>query len=157
MNTTQYAMAGVFDGVSWGDSSNGTGVSGSGNFSTPSNAPTSSGGGFLKGTNLMGLLSTIGGTWAQIEAAKSGRKVIVQDGSGSSKDISNELMQKLDQQAKANKTSVDGLMQMMQMQMLKDSQDKPNPVKDNTALYVGLGVGALVLLGGIVYVTQKKK
>lgn len=157
MTTTQYAMAGVFDGFSF-DNEIGSGVTGSNNFSTPADAPTSSaGGGFFAGTNLMSLLGTIGGTWAQIEAAKKGQQVIVKDSSGATRDIAPELMQKLEQQAQANQTSVDNMMKMMQMQIMQAQQEKAKPKKDNTALYIGGGVAALVLLGGIYYVTQSKK
>lgn len=155
MNTTQLAMAGVFDGISFGDEI------GSDQYSTTEDAPASSsssgGGGFFGGVNLMGLLSTIGGTWAQIEAAKSGKQVIVKDSTGGSKDIAPELMQKLQQQAQANQLSTDKFMQMMQMQMMQQQQDKSAPKKGNTALYVGLGVGALVLVGGIFYATSNTK
>ena len=64
---------------------------------------------------------------------------------------------KLEQQAQANQMSMDKMVQMMQMQMMQNQQEKQASKKDNTALYVGLGVGALVLVGGIFLVTQNKK
>lgn len=157
MNTSQLAMAGAFDDLEWANGSNQTGVTGSNNYSTPTQT-SSSGGGFWDGANFMGLLSTIGGTWAQIEAAKKGNQVIVKDTvTGQNTDIAPMLLQKLEEQAKANQTSVDGLMQMMQMQMLQNQQANNNkPAKDNTALYVGLGVAGVVILGGILYMSSNK-
>lgn len=157
MTTTQLAMAGYFDNTDWQDMVDNPVNTGGGSTNTPTIKTTSSGGGFFSGTNFMSLLSTIGGTWAQIEAAKNGQQVIVKDSSGNTKDIAPMLMQKLEKQAQANQTSVDSLMQMMQMQMLKEQQQNSKPKKDNTALYVGLGVGAIVLLGGVFLVTQNNK
>lgn len=156
MTTTQYAMAGAFDGFSF-DNEIGPGVTGSNNFSTPADAPTSSAGGGFWDMNFTGLLSTVGATAAQLIAASKGQQVIVKDSSGATRDIAPELMQKLEQQAQANQTSVDSMMKMMQMQMMQAQQEKNKPKKDNTALYVGGGVAALVLLGGILYITQSKK
>ncbi|TDQ22756.1 hypothetical protein [Tenacibaculum caenipelagi] len=166
MTTTQMAMAGYFDNTTWQDMVSNP-VSGSGSYSTSTSAPIqttttntsgSSGGNFWGGTNFMGLLSTIGGTAAQIIAAGKGQQVIVKDSSGNSKDIAPQLMQKLEQQAQANQTSVDSLVQMMQMQMIQSQQEKLKPKKDNTELYVGVGVGVLVLFGfGVFLVTQNKK
>ncbi len=158
MTTTEMTATGYFDNTSWQDMvSNPVSGSGGSTPTTTSATTTTSGGGFFAGTNFMGLLNTIGGTWAQIEAAKKGQQVIVKDSSGNTRDIAPELMQKLEQQAQANQTSVDSLMQMMQMQMVQNQQEKQASKKDNTALYVGLGVGALVLVGGIFLVTQNKK
>ncbi|WP_370408833.1 hypothetical protein [Tenacibaculum dicentrarchi] len=142
------AGLGSFDNASW-DSM------GSDNFSTPQDAPdyggggSSGGGGLLDGLNVMNVLKLVGGTWAQIEQAKHGKQVIV-----GGKDIAPQLRNNLEQQAKANNTSSDNLMQMMMMQMMQ--QNKPAPKKDNTTLYIGLGVGALVLLGAIVMMTKNK-
>lgn len=108
--------------------------------------------GFWDGANLMGILNTIGGTWAQIEQAKNGKPVYVQSANGKQQDIAPLLLRKLEEQAKAQQTSVDNLMKMMQMQM--QSQQQP-PKKDNTLLYVGIGAGVLVLLGGIYVITKK--
>ncbi|WP_233860886.1 hypothetical protein [Tenacibaculum piscium] len=136
------AGLGYLDNASW-DSM------GSDNFSTPQDAPSGGGSAFMQGANLMGILQTIGGTWAQIEQAKHGKQVIV-----GGKDIAPQLRNNLDQQAKANNTSSDNLMQMMMMQMMQ--QNKPAPKKDNTTLYIGLGVGALVILGAIAMMTKNK-
>lgn len=108
--------------------------------------------GFWDGANLMGILNTIGGTWSQIEQAKNGKPVYIKSPSGDSKDIAPLLLQKLEEQAKAQQTSVDNLMKMMQMQM-QNHQEKPQ--KDNTLLYVGISAGVLVLLGGIYVITKK--
>ncbi|MBE7690686.1 hypothetical protein [Tenacibaculum piscium] len=136
------AGLGYLDNASW-DSM------GSDNFSTPQDAPSGGGSAFMQGANLMGILQTIGGTWAQIEQAKHGKQVIV-----GGKDIAPELRYKLEQQAKANNTSSDMLMMMMMNQMAQDKKQKEP--KDNTTLYIGLGVGALVLLGAIAMMTKNK-
>jgi len=142
-------LSGFADNVSW-DTPQTSIPSQGGGFSTPQDASDSGGGSkFWGGTNFMGLLSTIGGTWAQIEQAKHGKQVIV-----GGKDIAPQLRNNLEQQAKANNTSSHNLMQMMMMQMTQ--QNKPAP-KNNTALYIGLGVGGLILLTGVIFITSKKK
>lgn len=108
--------------------------------------------GFWDGANLMGILNTIGGTWAQIEQAKNGKPVYVQNANGQQQNIAPLLLKKLEEQAKAQQTSVDNLMKMMQMQMQAQQEQ---PKKDNTLLYVGIGAGVLVLLGGIYVITKK--
>ncbi|MCD8425754.1 hypothetical protein LNI98_10625 [Tenacibaculum dicentrarchi] len=149
-------LSGFADNVSW-DTPQTSIPSQGGGFSTPQDASDSGGGSkFWGGTNFMGLLSTIGGTWAQIEQAKHGKKVIVKDAGGNSQNIAPQLLQKLDQQAKANNTSSNQMFQMMQMQMMKQMQTPPPP-KNNTALYIGLGVGGLILLTGVIFITSKKK
>ncbi|MCD8405792.1 hypothetical protein [Tenacibaculum dicentrarchi] len=142
------AGLGSFDNASW-DSM------GSDNFSTPQDAPdyggggSSGGGGLLDGLNVMNVLKLVGGTWAQIEQAKHGKQVIV-----GGKDIAPQLRNNLEQQAKANNTSSDMLMMMIMNQMAQNNKQKQP--KDNTTLYIGLGVGALVLLGAIVMMTKNK-
>ncbi|SOS48920.1 conserved hypothetical protein [Tenacibaculum dicentrarchi] len=149
-------LSGFADNVSW-DTPQTSIPSQGGGYSTPQDAPDSGGGSqFWGGTNFMGLLNTIGGTWAQIEQAKHGNKVIVKDSSGKSKDIAPQLLQKLNQQASANNTSSNQMFQMMQMQMMKQMQTPPPP-KNNTALYIGLGVGGLILLTGVIFITTSKK
>lgn len=106
--------------------------------------------GFWDGANLMGILNTVGGTWSQIEQARNGKPVYVKQANGQTQDIAPMLIAKLEQQAKSQQTSVDNLMKMMQLQM----QQQP-PKKDNTLLYVGIGAGALALLGGIYIITKK--
>lgn len=151
-------LSGFADNVSW-DTPQTSIPSQGGGYSTPQDAPDSGGGSqFWGGTNFMGLLNTIGGTWAQIEQAKHGNKVIVKDSSGKSKDIAPQLLQKLNQQASANNTSSNQMFQMMQMQMMKQMQtQQQQQPKDNTALYIGLGVGGLILLTGVIFITSKKK
>lgn len=108
--------------------------------------------GFWDGANFMGILNTIGGTWSQIEQAKNGQPVYVQNPNGEQQNIAPILLKKLEEQAKAQQTSVDNLMKMMQMQMQAQQEQ---PKKDNTLLYVGIGAGVLVLLGGIYVITKK--
>lgn len=106
---------------------------------------------FWDGANLMGIINTIGGTWSQIEQARNGKPVYVQGTNGAKQDIAPMLMAKLEQQAQAQQTSSDNLFKAIQLQ-IQSQQEKP---KDNTLLYVGLGAGALVLLGGIYMITKK--
>jgi len=156
MTTTQMAATGAFNMPSWEDMVSDP-VSSGGSSTTTTAPTTTSGGGFFAGTNFMGLLNAIGGTAAQIIAAGKGQQVIVKDANGNTRDIAPELKMKLEQQAQANQMSMDKMVQMMQMQMMQNQQEKQASKKDNTALYVGLGVGALVLVGGIFLVTQNKK
>ncbi|WP_125066258.1 hypothetical protein [Tenacibaculum singaporense] len=108
--------------------------------------------GFWDGANLMGIINTVGGTWSQIEQARNGKPVYVQQANGETKDIAPMLIAKLEQQAQAQQTSVDNLVKMMQLQL----QTQQAPKKDNTLLYIGVGAGILVLLGGMYVMTQKK-
>ncbi|MGG8495954.1 hypothetical protein ACQY1Q_06035 [Tenacibaculum sp. TC6] len=109
--------------------------------------------GFFDGLNLKDLISTAGTTWAQIEQARNGQPVYVNTPGGQQQDIAPLLVSKLEQQAQQQQKSVDDMMKMLQMQMMNNN--KP-PQKDNTMLYIGLGIGAIVLLGGVYMITKKK-
>ena len=109
-------------------------------------------GSFWDGANLMGILNTIGGTWTQIEQAKNGKPVYVQNASGGQQDIAPQLLAKLEEQAQSQQTSVDNLMRMMELQF-KANQE---PKKDNTLLYIGLGTAGVVAVGTIIYLISKK-
>ena len=127
-----------------------------GNSSSSSSA---SKGGFFSDFNLNGLLDTLlkgGMTWAQIEAAKNGKDVYVQGNGGSSENITPILISKFEETAKAQQTTVNNLMMMMQQQMQQNQNNQP-PKKDNTLMYVGIGAGVLVLLGGVFLMTKSKK
>ncbi|SED21839.1 hypothetical protein SAMN04489761_4661 [Tenacibaculum sp. MAR_2009_124] len=117
--------------------------------------PQNSLNGFFDGLNLKDLISTAGTTWAQVEQARNGQPVYVNTPQGGQQDISPLLVSKLEQQAQQQQTSVDNMMKMMQMQMQQASQNKPQP-KSNTKLYIALGVGAIVVLGGAYMLTKKK-
>lgn len=108
---------------------------------------------FWDGANLMGILNTIGGTWTQIEQAKNGKPVYVQNASGGQQDIAPQLLAKLEEQAQSQQTSVDNLMRMMELQF-KANQESPK--KDNTLLYIGLGTAGVVAVGTIIYLISKK-
>lgn len=119
--------------------------------------PTS-GGGFFDGFNLNGLLDTLlkgGMTWAQIEAAKNGKDVYVQSAGGSKENVTPILISKLQEQAAAQQTSVNQMMQIMQAQL---NQNQKPEKKDNTILYVTGGIGLLLLVGiGIMVASNKNK
>ncbi len=144
----------------------GTGISidipdfdfGGGSIGSSETSSSSSGGGFFSNITLNGLLGTLlkgGATWAQIEAAKNGKNVYVQGSGGQKENITPMLISKLEEQAKAQQTTVNSLMTMMQAQMVNNN--KPKEKKDNTLMYVGIGVGTIAL-GAIVYmITNKKK
>ena len=110
-------------------------------------------GSFWDGANLMGILNTIGGTWTQIEQAKNGKPVYVQNASGGQQDIAPQLLAKLEEQAQSQQTSVDNLMRMMELQF-KANQESPK--KDKTLLYIGLGTAGVVAVGTIIYLISKK-
>ena len=120
---------------------------------------STSGNGFFSDFNLNGLLDTLlkgGMTWAQIEAAKNGKDVYVQGQNGDQKEnITPILISKLESQAAAQQTTVNQMMQMMQQQMVQNASQPPK--KDNTLLYVGIGTGVLVLLGGTIMLINNKK
>ncbi|WP_408049500.1 hypothetical protein [Tenacibaculum halocynthiae] len=134
------------------------GGSSSSSGSSSDSSSSSSGGGFFSNITLNGLLGTLlkgGATWAQIEAAKNGKNVYVQGSGGQKENITPMLISKLEEQAKAQQTTVNSLMTMMQAQMVNNNT--PKEKKDKTLLYVGIGVGTLAL-GTIVYmITNKKK
>lgn len=111
--------------------------------------------GFLDGLNLKELLEMAGTTVVQLQQAKNGQPVYVNAPNGQQQNITPILMSKLEEQAQRQQTSVDNMIKMMQMQMMNNNNNKP-PQKDNTLLYVGLGAGALVLIGGIYFLTKKK-
>jgi hypothetical protein len=46
-------------------------------------------------------------------------------------------------------------LQLQKLSILANQGNQPAPSKGNTALYVGLGIGALALVGVIVYVVKK--
>ncbi len=109
-------------------------------------------GSFWDGANLMGILNTIGGTWTQIEQAKNGKPVYVQNANGGQQNIAPELLAKLEQQAAANQTSVENLMRVMELQFKNQSP----PKKDNTLLYLGIGTAGVIAFGTIIYLISKK-
>jgi len=109
-------------------------------------------GSFWDGANLMGILNTIGGTWAQIEQAKNGQPVYVQNANGGQQNIAPQLLAKLEQQAQANQTSVENLVRVMELQF----RNQPPPKKDNTLLYLGIGTAGVLAFGTIIYLISKK-
>ncbi|MFL0083687.1 hypothetical protein V2647_06830 [Tenacibaculum maritimum] len=161
---TTTALAGSFNG--------GTGISikvpdfnfgDSKSSGSSQNSPTttSKGGGFFGGFNLNGLLDTLlkgGMTWAQIEAAKNGKDVYVQGAGGEKENITPMLISKLNEQAKVYQKSQSEILKMMQLQMTQNANNPKPPKEDKTLLYVGIGVGALVLIGGgILLINNNKK
>lgn len=116
---------------------------------------TNSTGGFWSGVTLNGLLDTIvkgGATWAQIKSAEQGNPVYVQNSEGQKENITPILISKLEQQAQAQQTSTNKLLQMMQMQMQLNNEPKAPPKKDYTPIYIGIGAVAFV---GVLYVMNK--
>ena len=112
-------------------------------------------GGFWDGVNLMGILNTIGGTWSQIEQARSGKPVYVQNPqSGTQQNIAPILLNRIEQERQQQQTSEANLMRMLQLQLTQQSPPPP-VVKDNTLKYMGIGAGVLVLLGGVYVITKK--
>ncbi|CAM1343763.1 conserved hypothetical protein [Tenacibaculum amylolyticum] len=120
-------------------------------------ASLSGDGSFWDGANLMGILNTIGGTWAQIEQARNGQPVYVKNAQGSTEDIAPTLRNNFEAQANQLQMSVENLAQTMRLQIQQQIQQNQNPPpkKDNTLLYVGIGAGVLGFLG-IIYVITKK-
>ncbi|WP_299833761.1 hypothetical protein [uncultured Tenacibaculum sp.] len=109
-------------------------------------------GSFWDGANLMGILNTIGGTWTQIEQAKNGKPVYVQNANGGQQNIAPQLLAKLEQQAQANQTSVENLVRVMELQF----RNQPPPKKNNTLLYLGIGTAGVLAFGTIIYLISKK-
>lgn len=133
-----------------------TNVPGSEMYSTSSDAPSSGGSGFWDGTNFMGLLSTLGASIPQVIQATKGQQVIVQGSNGVSQDISADLISSLQAEAASNNTSQSELIKVLETYMSAQNTPAGLPTeKDNTALYVGLGVGGLVLLVGGYLITKK--
>ncbi|WP_299673273.1 hypothetical protein [uncultured Tenacibaculum sp.] len=130
---------------------------------TTQNTPittTSKGGGFFDGFNLNGLLDNLlkgGMTWAQIEAAKNGKDIYVQGDGGQKENISPILISKLQEMSAEQNKTTNEILKMMQIQMLGQNNNKPDENKDNTLMYIGIGTGVLVLLGGVIYLASNNK
>ncbi|WP_435263854.1 hypothetical protein [Tenacibaculum sp. nBUS_03] len=138
------------------DTPSGTGTS----TNTSTGTGTGTGGGFFSGFNLNGLLNTLlkgGMTWAQIEAAKNGKDVYVQGSGGNKENITPMLISKFNEQAAAQQKTTTEILKTMQAQMSLNNANAPAK-KDNTLKYIGIGVGALVLVGGgILLINSNKK
>lgn len=155
MTTTQLAMSGALDNISFNEVVK-TGSTGTTQPPATSTA-TTTGRKKIEDTRVGGFLNMLlsnGGNIAQIISAIKGNAPTIKDGTGKTHDLTGVRaeIEKISAQKNQDMATV---MQMMMVQLQKDKSEKPK--KDNTALYVGLGVGALVLLGGIFYVTQNKK
>ncbi|WP_271406973.1 hypothetical protein [Tenacibaculum soleae] len=161
MTTTQIAYMGGF-----GDLGNfGSSGNFNGNTSTPvfGNYPTTTsfgGGNKFESTMVGGVLGTLlsnGGNIAQIISAVNGNAPTMQDPKGNTHDITAVRAEIAKISAEKNQ-DMNTVLQMMVAQLNKEKNETPPPPpKDNTALYIGLGVGALVLLGGVFYITNSKK
>ncbi|WP_299835517.1 hypothetical protein [uncultured Tenacibaculum sp.] len=126
----------------------------------PPMTTTSKGGGFFDGFNLNGLLDNLlkgGMTWAQIEAAKNGKDVYVQGDGGQKENISPILVSKLQEMSAEQNKTTNEILKMMQIQMLGQNNNQPDDNKDNTLMYVGIGAGVLILLGGVIYLASNNK
>ncbi|MFK8377560.1 hypothetical protein [Capnocytophaga canimorsus] len=97
------------------------------------------------GTGLVGLINEI----------KGGRTVYIQDSSGERRKMTDEDVAFMESQALAAQQSGSNI-DMATLIALMNQRNAEKP-KDNTALYVGLGVGGLLLVGLIVMVATKKK
>ncbi len=111
-------------------------------------------GSFWDGANLMGILNTIGGTWSQIEQAKNGKPVYVQNASGQMQDMSPIIDRKIKELAAAQNTTEDRLMNFLRLQHQVNPPQAPE--KDNTLLYVGIGTAGVLAFGTIIYLISKK-
>lgn len=160
MTTTQLAMAGALDDISWNDGANNTGVKGSDKYSTPDDAPTvKTGGKKFQDTKVGGFFNMLlsnGGNIAQIISAIKGDDSTIKDGTGQAHDLT-EVRAEIEKISAQKNQDMTAVMQMMMMQLQNEKKNTTPPKKNNNALYVGIGVGALVLLGGIFYITQNKK
>ncbi len=122
---------------------------------TPGTTSTNKGGGFWSGSNIGDVLNSIvkmGNAGANIIAALKGNQpVFIQNPTtGQQIDVREELKKQAEAQGKSNE-------QMLQlMQMMMQNNQKPTP-KNNTALYVGVGVGVVVLSGLLYLIATKKK
>ncbi len=126
----------------WGTTGNSTGAGNS----------TGKMSGFNKVTKIIELLIQAGVSAAQIKGMWEGKQPIyIKDNStGQQVDVKAEIAKQAQEYGKSNEQ----MLQMMVMMMQKNQQQ--NSPKNNTALYVGLGVG-VVVLGGLVYLIATKK
>ncbi len=117
------------------------------------------GSGFKKWAGEDGYINTAVGTaanlalaFANVKNAFDGNKpVIVEDGQGQRKDITNDVKEAYAQSGDA------GIQQLMaKMLSQNDSAEKDDKKDDKTILYVGLGVGGLVLIMGAMAMMKKK-
>lgn len=93
--------------------------------------------------------------WGQI--IESAGKVGVQfiDASKRRKMDYNLSQQKLNAELGIAKDTAAQQLQLQKLSILANQGNQPTQSKGNTALYVGLGIGALALVGVIVYVVKK--
>lgn len=165
MKTGVLALNGYFDDLGGGfsdygntDATSGTSFASVGYTPSTDTTITASSGGGNKFENTMvgGILGTLlsnGGNIAQVISAVNGNAPVVEDANGEAHDITALKAEIARLSAEKNQDST-AILQMMAQQL---NNEKPAPAKkDNTALYIGLGVGALVLLGGVFFVTTKK-
>ncbi len=101
------------------------------------------------------LLVNLGNTSANVIAALKGNQpVIVQNPqTGQTIDVRAELERQAQEQGKSNEQMI----QMLQMMMMQNQNQPQKTPKDNTVLYVGIGVTTVALIGGIYYLANKKK
>ncbi len=102
----------------------------------------------------VGTAANIALAFANVKSAFDGNKpVIVEDGQGQRKDITNEVKEAYAQNGDA------GIQQLMAAMLAQNSNNsgKDEKKEDKTILYVGLGVGGLVLVMGAMAMMNKKK
>ncbi|MFJ1431344.1 hypothetical protein ACILE2_11180 [Capnocytophaga canimorsus] len=102
------------------------------------------------------VINTVAGIAALVNEFKGGRTVYIQDSTtGEQRRATAEDMAFMESQAIAAQQSGSNI-DMATLIALMNQRNAKKP-KDNTALYVGLGVGGLLLVGLIVMVATKKK
>ncbi len=106
---------------------------------------------------IFGLLSQGLLTWAQFQNALKSGKTNVVASNGQQVDLSG-INKMLEAQAKANQKSMAEMQQMFLMQMqAQQNANRNKNEKDNTLLYVGLGVLGFFVIGtGLYFLTKKK-
>lgn len=112
--------------------------------SSSSSLGTSSGGGFFSGFNANTITSLVGTGLGFLSSSQAGKD-------------QRAIAEANAQAAIANAQSQTELIRaQLALEQLKLQNVQAQPIKNNTLLYVGLGVGAVVLIGGLIFAITKK-
>ena len=120
-------------------------VAGIGDNSTTTTTPASTGGDFFSGFNLGNLLNIGGQVYGSISEDKRQKDLLNAQ--------SNQNAQQLQAQIDAGNLTLEA--ERLKLQQIQAMQSGGG-AKNNTMLYVGLGILGLLVVGGVVYAVVKK-
>lgn len=105
------------------------------------------------------LLQNAGGIAQIIGAVNGNGRLEIPVAGGGTKDVTNEVKTEVQKLANQNNKSVEQMLQLMFWQLQKEKKEEPKKEeKDNSLLYVGIGLGVLALVGvGFVVIKNSTK